>query len=245
VVKVVFLGTGGTPGVPWRAQMGILIEAEGVIYLFDVGEHIERRITELGLRAIDINKIFITHPHFDHISGIASLMTLMISEGLNRRIEVYGPPTIEEALKSIFINIGPKKGLDFVTIKPIKENIIIKDETFDIKTFHVEHSVEAVGYEINVDKLRIVYTGDTVPCENIKQRARDADLIIHEASFPDWMEEQAEATYHSTISQAIEVSKNAKQIALVHITKFSQEQIVKGPLPPKILVPSDLTVIRL
>jgi len=245
MVKITFLGTGGTPGVPWRAQMGILIEAEGLVYLFDVGGHIERRLIEYRLRASDINGIFITHTHFDHIGGLPSLLTLMISEGYSKKIEIYGPPGIENVVISMVRDLGPRESLKFIQVKPLESNATMIVKPFKITSFEVKHTVEAYGYEIDVENVKVVYTGDTKPHENVKKHSKNAKLVIHEASFPDWMEEAAEITCHSTIGQAIYESQDAEMIALVHITKYSQEQIVKGPLPPKVIVPSDLTVIKI
>jgi ribonuclease Z len=67
---------------------------------------------------------------------------------------------------------------------------------------------------------KIVYTGDTMPSENLVRLADNADLLIHEATFDDEMVERAGEDGHSTPSQAAETAKEAgaKRLVLTHIS---------------------------
>ena len=67
---------------------------------------------------------------------------------------------------------------------------------------------------------KIVYTGDTGPSEKIGKLAEFADLLIHEATFEDEMEERAIEDGHSTPSIAANIAKVAdvKRLVLTHIS---------------------------
>ena len=67
---------------------------------------------------------------------------------------------------------------------------------------------------------KIVYTGDTGPSEKIEELAESADLLIHEATFEDEMEERAIEDGHSTPSMAAKIAKFAsvKHLVLTHIS---------------------------
>ena len=68
--------------------------------------------------------------------------------------------------------------------------------------------------------LKIVYTGDTAPTQTIVKISKDADLLIHEATFDDSLEELANEELHSTASQAAKTALEAgvKKLILTHIS---------------------------
>ena len=66
----------------------------------------------------------------------------------------------------------------------------------------------------------IVYTGDTRPARETVEAARDADLLIHDATFADDEAERAQATGHSTAREAATVARDANvaRLCLTHIS---------------------------
>ena len=67
---------------------------------------------------------------------------------------------------------------------------------------------------------RIVYTGDTRPSRKITEFARNADVLIHDATFGSEFEEEAGEEGHSTARQAAEIALKAgvKRLYLFHIS---------------------------
>lgn len=69
--------------------------------------------------------------------------------------------------------------------------------------------------------FKIVYTGDTAPCENVVNIARDADVLIHESTFS--AEEDPACIWpqgHSRTIDAAEIAKkaNVRILILTHIS---------------------------
>lgn len=77
---------------------------------------------------------------------------------------------------------------------------------------------------------KIVISGDTRPCATLIEASRDADLLVHEATFSD--EEQARAieTRHSTAREAGRVGNEAKVKRLVLTHLSSRHDIDPKPL---------------
>lgn len=67
---------------------------------------------------------------------------------------------------------------------------------------------------------KIVYTGDTLPNDDLIEFARDCDVIIHDATADTALEEKANRYGHSTARQAAEIAKEAgaKVLFLTHIS---------------------------
>lgn len=124
-----------------------------------------------------------------------------------------------------------QKGAE-VSNPPVERLISLLLETCDLEEFQtclVRHCKHAFGCAlVHSSGWKVVYSGDTMPCEALVQMGKDATLLIHEATLEDGMEEEAVEKTHSTTSQAINVGMrmNAGFIMLNH---FSQ-RYAKIPL---------------
>ncbi|MDP8011720.1 MAG: ribonuclease Z [Thermoplasmata archaeon] len=67
---------------------------------------------------------------------------------------------------------------------------------------------------------KIVYTGDTAPCQCIVDLAKNAKYLIHESTVDSSLEEKANEYGHSSSRQAAEIAKkaDAENLLLTHIS---------------------------
>lgn len=78
--------------------------------------------------------------------------------------------------------------------------------------------------------LKIAYSGDTRPTENLVKAAKGADILIHEATFDNSLEDKATENGHSTAAQAAEVAKEAGvgKLILTHISsRYPNEDVLQ------------------
>ncbi|MCD6542330.1 MAG: ribonuclease Z [Thermoplasmata archaeon] len=77
---------------------------------------------------------------------------------------------------------------------------------------------------------KVVYTGDTKPCNKVVEFARNADLLIHDATFLSDLEDVAIEYGHSTARQAAEIAKeaNVDKLVLTHISpRYMDERLIE------------------
>jgi ribonuclease Z len=67
--------------------------------------------------------------------------------------------------------------------------------------------------------LKVVYSGDTKPCDNMRKISGSADLLIHDGTFLELDEVNGKA--HADVKRAAKIAKdaNVKQLILTHVSR--------------------------
>lgn len=97
----------------------------------------------------------------------------------------------------------------------------------------------------------IVYTGDSQSSNSIAELAKDADLLIHECTFDDSLNERALRDGHSTPSEAAKtaVRANVKRLVLTHISaRYKETDLLLEQAKktfPEVIVAEDFMIIEL
>lgn len=98
----------------------------------------------------------------------------------------------------------------------------------DFGRLHNGEEVEIDGKIIKPEQVlgpprkgnKIVYSGDTTPCEEMVEFAKDSTILIHESTYINEDADKAEEHFHSTSSDAAEIAKasNSKELILTHFS---------------------------
>jgi ribonuclease Z len=112
-------------------------------------------------------------------------------------------------LKENALKYGVKPGPDFGKLQ----------RGISVKVGDIEVNPEQVLGEKRTGR-KIVYSGDTSPCNQMIELSSDADILIHESTFNNSHRDNALETGHSTAAMAAEIAKKAcvKKLLLTHIS---------------------------
>ena len=95
---------------------------------------------------------------------------------------------------------------------------------------------------------RVVLSGDTAPSPTVREAARGAEVLVHEATFLEEERDRARETLHSTALEAAEIARDADVglLALTHLSNryFGPELVREArTIFPDTVVPKDFDVI--
>jgi ribonuclease Z len=189
-----------------------------------------KRTTELLSRT---SAILISHKHGDHHLGAISLIRAVVKA--RGKVLLIAPERFKVWLEefSQVCDFGLSK-VEFVACGEIREEPLKLEKSGSmIKAFEVDHCHEAFGFQITFKSMekewrRIVYSGDTRPCDSVIDNAHECDLLVHEATMSNDLLHEAIIRKHCTIEEAINVGVKSKSRALL-LTHFSQ-RYAKGAL---------------
>jgi ribonuclease Z len=227
MVNVTFLGTGGAFSAGRRTNLALLIESDGFRMLVETGPMIVEQLNRVGLRSSDVDRLFVSHRHGDHVLGFPML-------ALNR-IQAPGPLHVYAGLSTIS-SLRILSALAFSSLSPDRLDLqwhSLSEEGPDetelplgvkLRTVVVDHPPDvptlAARWDF-ADGPSVTFITDTRPTGVGVELARGSDLLIHEASFSALLEPEANAGehYHSTAEQAGAVAREAgcPRVALVHL----------------------------
>jgi ribonuclease Z len=232
-IKVTLLGTGCPPPVMHRFGPSTLVEAGEQKLLFDAGRGALQRLTQLKVRWQDVQGVFLTHLHSDHVVGFPDLWLTgwLVGTGRNVPLQVWGPrgtkkmmSHLEQAYEyDIRIRLYDDRAApDGVVLlaEDISEGVVYDKGGVKVTAFEVDHTPikPAFGYRIDYAGRSVVLSGDTRVSENLIRYAQGVDVLVHEVAAPETFQragtppERAKSViaHYVTPEQAGEVFARAK-----------------------------------
>jgi ribonuclease Z len=90
-MRVTLLGTGTPFPSAERFGSAVLVDVAGKELLFDCGRGVVIRLTKAGVNPKEIDGLFLTHLHSDHVVGIPDLWLSAWFLGRNKPLPIRGP----------------------------------------------------------------------------------------------------------------------------------------------------------
>jgi ribonuclease BN (tRNA processing enzyme) len=176
----------------------MLLDLAGRRIVVDCGLGVTRGLVEAGMALRELDLIFITHLHSDHVLELGPLIHTAWTAGLSNPVTVYGPAGTTSVwngfLASLAYDIETRIAdegrpilADLVTIREYEAGSVAEVDGMTVTALRVDHppvtDCFALKYEA-VDRT-VVFSSDTAYFPPLADFARNADLLVHEAMLPE------------------------------------------------------------
>lgn len=213
-------------------------------FIFDAGTGIKKLSNYiLHQKIYPISaKVFISHPHYDHINGIPFFVPLYIK---GNEFEFFGSAMGDDSIEKIIA--GQMDSIYFpITVKEFAAKISyrnLKEESFDIdevkiQTIILNHPGKCLGYRIEYNNKIFCYITDhelyleNVPYYNqfevdrLIQFINNADILIIDTTYTDGEYVNKIGWGHSCVSRVVDVADKAK-VKLLCLYHHDPDQLDK------------------
>jgi ribonuclease BN (tRNA processing enzyme) len=172
--------------------------------------------------------VFITHPHYDHYSGLMALLYFLNTVGRKEPLPIFypeGSDPIESLTDHYTEHLFEDSQFD-PDLFPLKYNDRIRIDNTEVVSLSSVHRhsrpgkvggpVKACHYQFTYGGEKVVFSGDTGDISNLEKICRGADLAVVEATYPEGNE--ISDGVHLTVEQARKATSGAMDVLLIHFT---------------------------
>lgn len=205
-MKLTILGSGSPEAYKRRASTGYLIETGDDVILFDCGGGVFDNLLRSGRLPSDVTHLFFSHLHSDHMMDYARLVHAAWDEGAPP-LKVFGPAPLARITAGYFgpdgvlshdlrartellpsQEVWKARGGTLPRPWPAPEvKEIGPDFRFDADGWsltccevpHAQPVLECLGFAVQADGKKFVYSGDAGICNKLEELCIEADTLLH------------------------------------------------------------------
>jgi len=218
------LGCSGSIGGRQNRTTSFLLDED---ILIDAGTGVgELALAEL----MSIDHIFVTHSHLDHVDSIAFFLD-SVGALRPKPVTVYATGPTAAILKRHLFNgdiwpdfsVIPSPAEPFMRYQEIEVGTVITLGGRRITVLPANHTVPAVGYQLDSGKSSLVFTGDTGPNDalwEVVNRIKNLKFLIIETAFSDKDRRLAELALHlcpSMLGEELAKLERSCEIFITHL----------------------------
>ncbi len=226
-LSAAFCGTGSPLPDRQRAGPCLAVIAGHRLFVFDAGEGAAETLSLMGLSPANVEAVFLTHFHSDHIDGLGNLalqhwgqgaattpLALYGGDGVNRVANGFNEAYALDSTYRIAHHgpsVAPPSGFGLAphafTIADGQDSALVLDQGgVRITAFGVDHGPvhPAFGYRIDYKGRSIVVSGDTAPSPVLQRHSEGVDLLVHEGLSPELvgiMEQTARGQHRGNLAK--------------------------------------------
>lgn len=226
-LRVTVLGASAPYPAPGGACPGYLVEGGGAAVLIDCGSGVVANLLRvLPLERLDA--VVLSHLHADHTGDLSVLyhawrLRAWPRRGDRRPLPVYAP----QDPPGEFCRLGAGEVL---VARGITAADTLAFGGLVLRFARTRHPLYTLAVAAEADGRRVVYTADTGPCDEVRDLAAGADLLLCEASALERDRPLAEAAGHLTVGQAVALAREAGvgRLVLTHLfPEYRSEELAE------------------
>lgn len=181
-MRLTVLGGSGAWPTADQACSGYLVEEDGFRLLVDPGYATLPRLLAYG-DASQLDAVLISHGHPDHCADLNPLLRARtLRDDPAPVLPVYAPTGATDAVLALD---RPGMLADAYARHEFRPGDRLRIGPFAAQTRLLPHFVPNAGIRLSAGGAVLAYTGDTGPSPDIAELAREADLLLAEATYPD------------------------------------------------------------
>jgi ribonuclease Z len=218
-MKLVVLGSGTSLPHAVRAAPGYWLETEGGRALLDMSADAPHRMAREELDWVNLDAIWISHFHLDHMGGLAPFLFGTRSAPQTQQrvhpLRIYGPVGFTRILQAIdqandYRLLQQPFPVDLKEVDPGAEFELLPG--LKSVTFSTPHTRESLAIRLK-DKNGsvLVYTSDTGYSEELVDFATGAGMLLMECSF----HKNKPVKTHLELTEAMQLAKKCEPQMLV------------------------------
>lgn len=216
-MKLTVIGCSGSMPGPDSPASCYLIEHEGIRLVLDLGNG-SLGALQAAVALDSIDAIVLTHLHADHCLDACSLVVWhRYAAPASPRVRLYGPSETLDRLGAAYE--FPAESLsDVYDFTPLAADSAVEIGAVHLRFARMNHPVTTYAVRVEAGGASVVYSGDTGECPALVELARDADVLLCEASAPD-DEPDYPPDLHLTGAQAGEhaAAAGVSRLLLTHV----------------------------
>ncbi|MPZ74580.1 MAG: MBL fold metallo-hydrolase [Nitriliruptorales bacterium] len=215
-VQVTVLGCSGTHTGPDRMCSSYMVESANYRLLLDCGNgalsNLQRR-----WNVADVDAVVISHLHPDHFADLYGLYyALRFHADGPRSVPVVAPLGAWEFASQLLDSAD--RFAQTCRFETAQAGDRLNLGPFTVTLFASSHPVETLGSRVQAGAAVVAYTGDSGPTAQLQHLARDADLLLADAT---WLERQRPLPtgVHMTGHEAgtVAAAANVRRLVTTHV----------------------------
>jgi ribonuclease BN (tRNA processing enzyme) len=181
-MRLTVLGACGAWPEPQQACSGFLVEHDGFRLVLDLGyATVPRLLSHVDPGQIDA--VVISHGHPDHCADLNPLLrSRALSDDPPAPLPVYAPPGALDAV--LALDRKEMLGSSYL-LHDVVPGTSLSIGPFEVDTRLLPHWLPNLGVRLTASGRSLAYTGDSGPSDEVVNLARNADLLLAEATHLD------------------------------------------------------------